>query len=222
MCNQFVENAARTQSNCSSTVEHKMLSVGAVDKLRKWHSKYLSRTYPSGTRVNSSNYDPVALWNVGAQMVALNYQSNDRQMTLNSGLFAHFNGGCGYVLKPKHIRDATEPPSENGCQVTVRLLSGYRLPCDNPTVVFRITQPKLVRAQDWDAATPKGMHSLHALKRSGKYITTTTGKFHATSGFTPSFTELRTTHGCEIECSVRDKELAIFSVEVSSIYIKDL
>ena len=35
----------------------------------------LLRCYPNNLRVDSSNYDPMALWNVGVQMVALNYQT---------------------------------------------------------------------------------------------------------------------------------------------------
>ena len=33
------------------------------------------RTYPAGTRIDSSNYDPIPLWNHGIQMVALNVQT---------------------------------------------------------------------------------------------------------------------------------------------------
>ena len=35
----------------------------------------LSRIYPSGKRVNSTNYPPVAHWGVGCQLVALNVQT---------------------------------------------------------------------------------------------------------------------------------------------------
>ena len=33
------------------------------------------RTYPKGTRFDSSNYDPTLLWGCGVQMVALNFQT---------------------------------------------------------------------------------------------------------------------------------------------------
>ena len=32
------------------------------------------RTYPRGSRIESSNYNPIPHWNHGVQMVALNYQ----------------------------------------------------------------------------------------------------------------------------------------------------
>lgn len=39
--------------------------------------KQLARVYPKGTRLSSSNYNPLAAWSVGAQLVALNYQTID-------------------------------------------------------------------------------------------------------------------------------------------------
>ena len=33
------------------------------------------RTYPSGMRIDSSNFNPVIFWAFGLQMVALNYQT---------------------------------------------------------------------------------------------------------------------------------------------------
>lgn len=40
-----------------------------------YNRKALSRTYPKGQRVESSNYDPYPLWAVGCHMVALNFQT---------------------------------------------------------------------------------------------------------------------------------------------------
>ena len=65
--------------------------------------RQLVRTYPKGTRFDSSNYDPMQLWICGVQMVSLNFQYPDVWMHLNQGLF-RLNGGCGYVLKPDVMR----------------------------------------------------------------------------------------------------------------------
>ncbi|GFU38931.1 1-phosphatidylinositol 4,5-bisphosphate phosphodiesterase gamma-1 [Nephila pilipes] len=46
-----------------------------------------SRVYPKGSRIDSSNYDPMKMWNAGVQMVALNYQTPDRAMQLNQARF---------------------------------------------------------------------------------------------------------------------------------------
>ncbi len=55
-----------------------------------------SRIYPNGIRVDSSNYNPQSMWNCGAQMVALNFQTSDVPMQLNMAKFA-LNGNCGCV-----------------------------------------------------------------------------------------------------------------------------
>uniref|UniRef100_A0A674BTH5 Phosphoinositide phospholipase C n=1 Tax=Salmo trutta TaxID=8032 RepID=A0A674BTH5_SALTR len=62
------------------------------------NSRQLSRVYPSGMRTDSSNYNPQELWNVGCQIVALNFQTAGLEMDLNDGLFSQ-NGCCGYVQK---------------------------------------------------------------------------------------------------------------------------
>uniref|UniRef100_A0A3Q0ST27 Phosphoinositide phospholipase C n=1 Tax=Amphilophus citrinellus TaxID=61819 RepID=A0A3Q0ST27_AMPCI len=63
----------------------------------------LSRIYPAGSRTDSSNYNPVPMWNVGCQIVALNFQTPSKEMHLNQGRFRP-NGFCGYILKPEFQR----------------------------------------------------------------------------------------------------------------------
>lgn len=69
------------------------------------NTKMLSRVYPAGSRVTSTNYDPMQCWRLGCHMVALNFQTRDLEMCVNEGFFLHQNGGCGYVLKPPLLRD---------------------------------------------------------------------------------------------------------------------
>ncbi|XP_074545481.1 1-phosphatidylinositol 4,5-bisphosphate phosphodiesterase delta-1-like isoform X2 [Halichoeres trimaculatus] len=64
----------------------------------------LSRIYPAGSRTDSSNYNPVPLWNAGCQIVALNFQTNCSDMDVNQGKFM-VNGKSGYILKPAYMRD---------------------------------------------------------------------------------------------------------------------
>ena len=47
----------------------------------------MSRVYPGGLRVSSSNFDPFPFWEAGMQMVALNFQSNEMQLRANRSLF---------------------------------------------------------------------------------------------------------------------------------------
>ena len=67
------------------------------------------RTYPDGSRQDSSNQNPVFAWNFGIQMAALNFQTDDETMALNHGKFLD-NGGCGYVRKPDYLIRAREIP----------------------------------------------------------------------------------------------------------------
>nr|XP_019950970.1 PREDICTED: 1-phosphatidylinositol 4,5-bisphosphate phosphodiesterase beta-3-like [Paralichthys olivaceus] len=69
----------------------------------EYNKNQLSRIYPKGTRVDSSNYMPQLFWNVGCQMVALNFQTLDLPMQLNMGVF-EYNGRSGYLLKPELMR----------------------------------------------------------------------------------------------------------------------
>lgn len=64
----------------------------------------LSRIYPAGSRTDSSNYNPVPLWNAGCQIVALNFQTTCTDMDVNQGRFL-VNGKSGYILKPTYMRD---------------------------------------------------------------------------------------------------------------------
>lgn len=89
----------------------------------------LSRIYPAGSRTDSSNYNPVPMWNAGCQIgtaavvhgdqretqrsnrppaslflkVALNFQTPSKEMHINQGRFIQ-NGVCGYILKPEFQR----------------------------------------------------------------------------------------------------------------------
>ena len=44
-------------------------------QLLRVNQRYFTRIYPKGQRIDSSNYDPVAMWNCGCQLTALNYQT---------------------------------------------------------------------------------------------------------------------------------------------------
>ena len=87
---------------------------------------FLSRVYPKGDRIYSTNI-PVPLvcrlWEAGVQMVALNLQTVDDTTMMNRSLF-ELNGGCGYILKPPY--DGLLSPS--GLRLTVRVLSAHHLP----------------------------------------------------------------------------------------------
>lgn len=89
----------------SSFVETKgeaMIAKSAVEFV-EYNKRQMSRIYPKGTRMDSSNYNPQPFWTVGCQMVALNYQTMDFPMQLNMAQF-EFNGRTGYLLKHDVMR----------------------------------------------------------------------------------------------------------------------
>uniref|UniRef100_A0A8C6QEH6 Phosphoinositide phospholipase C n=1 Tax=Nannospalax galili TaxID=1026970 RepID=A0A8C6QEH6_NANGA len=95
---------------------------------------FITRVYPRSTRADSSNFNPQEFWNVGCQMVALNFQTPGLPMDLQNGKFLD-NGGSGYILKPYFLRDTTlsfNPSGEVGeghpITLTIRLISGIQLP----------------------------------------------------------------------------------------------
>ncbi|XP_069373460.1 1-phosphatidylinositol 4,5-bisphosphate phosphodiesterase delta-3-A [Paralichthys olivaceus] len=100
------------------------------------NSHQLSRIYPSGQRLQSSNYNPQEMWNGGCQIVALNFQTPGEQMDLNQGRFLQ-NGQCGYILKPPFMcqpgttfnpENVGGGPGHRPVLFTVRIISAQQLP----------------------------------------------------------------------------------------------
>ncbi|XP_008499392.1 1-phosphatidylinositol 4,5-bisphosphate phosphodiesterase zeta-1 [Calypte anna] len=99
--------------------------------------RFITRIYPKGTRTSSSNYNPQEFWNVGCQMVALNFQTPGIPMELQNGKFLD-NGGCGYILKPEFLRNRNSlfTPHNVGTygkqlSLSIRLISAHQLPPAN-------------------------------------------------------------------------------------------
>ncbi|KAL7571420.1 hypothetical protein ACA910_019180 [Epithemia clementina (nom. ined.)] len=95
----------RRTSNSSDTSASTSASSAAIappnvaDLWKRYNVRHLTRTYPKGGRIDSSNYNPTLAWAVGCQLVALNVQTPDAPLTLNDGRFRE-NRKCGYILKP--------------------------------------------------------------------------------------------------------------------------
>uniref|UniRef100_A0AAZ3SS25 Phosphoinositide phospholipase C n=1 Tax=Oncorhynchus tshawytscha TaxID=74940 RepID=A0AAZ3SS25_ONCTS len=99
-----------------------------------FNQRQLSRIYPSAYRIDSSNFNPQLYWNVGCQLVALNYQTEGRMMQLNRAKFM-VNGGCGYALKPPPMcKGSFNPfcddplPAYPNKQLVLKIISGQQLP----------------------------------------------------------------------------------------------
>ncbi|EZG55492.1 phospholipase C-like protein [Gregarina niphandrodes] len=123
---------------------------GVARDLVDFHRQYLSRIFPAGTRLWSSNYYPIPAWNWGCQMVALNYQVKGISMFLNHGRFRD----NGYVLKPRILRDPTIPfdsrhvtkeilqqAEEQPLLISIEVMAGRQLPLAKPgTLINQYTQ----------------------------------------------------------------------------------
>lgn len=85
-------------------------SLADREEVLDHHMKTWTRVYPKGSRINSSNYHPTFSWGCGAQLVALNYQTKDEPLLINTALF-ELNGGknSGYVLKPDYLMGTVCP-----------------------------------------------------------------------------------------------------------------
>ncbi|MBN3308426.1 PLCD4 phosphodiesterase, partial [Amia calva] len=127
---KFYEISSFTESKA-----RKHIRDAGVDFVQH-NSRQLTRVYPSGLRTDSSNFNPQEMWNVGCQIVALNFQTAGVEMDLNDGLFSQ-NGRCGYILKPTFMRSSEErfdpenPHDRDGyrpLRLSIQVQSGQQLP----------------------------------------------------------------------------------------------
>ena len=58
----------------SENVANKMIKFGMGDMIKHTRT-HLVRTYPKGTRLSSTNYEPHRFWAGGMQLVAINWQT---------------------------------------------------------------------------------------------------------------------------------------------------
>ncbi|OCT68756.1 1-phosphatidylinositol 4,5-bisphosphate phosphodiesterase beta-2 [Xenopus laevis] len=96
------KNQSYVVSSFVETKAYELLTKFPVQFV-EYNKRQMSRIYPKGTRMDSSNYMPQMFWNAGCQMVALNFQTMDIPMQQNMALF-EFNGRSGYLLKHEFMR----------------------------------------------------------------------------------------------------------------------
>ena len=110
------------------------------------------RVYPSGFRVNSSNFDPLGFWRRGVQMVALNWQTYDLGVQLNEAMFASANDRSGYVLKPKCLRGSRSAfDTPVAAAATTTTIEDAKVKKDKKRVTFSIevvSAQQLPRSKD--------------------------------------------------------------------------
>jgi hypothetical protein len=87
----------------SSLAENKVAKAVKGRPLVEINQKYLNRVYPKSTAVSSQNFNPLPLWLMGFQLVALNLQTAGLEADVNKAMFAR-GGNSGLVLKPALMR----------------------------------------------------------------------------------------------------------------------
>ncbi|KAI2594843.1 phospholipase C gamma 1, partial [Homo sapiens] len=113
----------------------------------------LSRIYPKGQRLDSSNYDPLPMWICGSQLVALNFQTPDKPMQMNQALFMT-GRHCGYVLQPSTMRDEAFDPFDKSslrglepCAISIEVLGARHLPKNGRGIVCPFVEIEVAGAE---------------------------------------------------------------------------
>ena len=184
--------------------ETKVSKLSKKADRQKWvvyNQSHMSRSYPAGSRVDSSNYSPILPWAVGTQLVALNFQTVDPPLLLNDGRFRE-NGGCGYVLKSTKLIDFQEPPNQHNretrvpTKLSIRVLSGSCLPKPND-------------AKTGDCINPYVRVSVYDVKNGNKETTVTYAtEYVANNGFFPIW------NGEEFSFQIKNYETAMLQMSV--------
>nr|XP_032834828.1 1-phosphatidylinositol 4,5-bisphosphate phosphodiesterase gamma-1-like [Petromyzon marinus] len=148
--------SCREMSSLPETKAEKYCRRGAARPLVEHNRRQLSRVYPKGQRIDSSNYDPLALWACGTQMVALNYQTPDKPMQLNQALFT-LNGTSGYVLQPESMLrgDFVDPfcnsalPTNDTVSLQIMIFGARHLPKNGRSIACPFVEVEVCGA-DYD------------------------------------------------------------------------
>ncbi|XP_044048730.1 1-phosphatidylinositol 4,5-bisphosphate phosphodiesterase zeta-1-like isoform X2 [Siniperca chuatsi] len=175
----------------------RMLAKSSGADFVQHNQKFLSRIYPAGSRTSSSNYNPQEFWNVGSQLVALNFQSLGLPMDLNDGRFQD-NGGCGYVLKPAVLM-SSQRSFDPGCSqhrlkpthLLLKVISGSNLPIPKSGKAL----DPFVRVEMHGVASDSRRKNTHTVKNNSL-----SPHWDADMNFSISFPDL-----CLIRFCVRDQ-----------------
>ncbi|GAB5569191.1 1-phosphatidylinositol 4 [Prionailurus iriomotensis] len=143
----------RDMSSFPETKAEKYVNKAKGKKFLQYNRLQLSRIYPKGQRLDSSNYDPLPMWICGSQLVALNFQTPDKPMQMNQALFMA-GGHCGYVLQPSTMRDEAFDPfdksSLRGLEpyvICIEVLGARHLPKNGRGIVCPFVEIEVAGAE---------------------------------------------------------------------------
>ncbi|XP_056403623.1 1-phosphatidylinositol 4,5-bisphosphate phosphodiesterase gamma-1 [Hyla sarda] len=142
----------RDMSSFPETKAEKYVNKQKGKKFLQYNRRQLSRIYPKGQRLDSSNYDPLNMWICGSQLVALNFQTPDKPMQMNQALFQS-GGRCGYVFQPSSMREEMFDPFDK-CSVhiepiiiCVEILGARHLPKNGRGIVCPFVEVEVCGAE---------------------------------------------------------------------------
>ncbi|KAM8920386.1 1-phosphatidylinositol 4,5-bisphosphate phosphodiesterase gamma-1 isoform 2-T2 [Lycaon pictus] len=143
----------RDMSSFPETKAEKYVNKAKGKKFLQYNRLQLSRIYPKGQRLDSSNYDPLPMWICGSQLVALNFQTPDKPMQMNQALFMA-GGHCGYVLQPSTMRDETFDPFDKSSlrglepyAICIEVLGARHLPKNGRGIVCPFVEIEVAGAE---------------------------------------------------------------------------
>ncbi|XP_067086423.1 1-phosphatidylinositol 4,5-bisphosphate phosphodiesterase gamma-1-like isoform X2 [Osmerus mordax] len=149
----------RDMSSFPETKAEKFATRSRGKRFLQYNRRQLSRVYPRGQRLDSSNYDPLPMWLCGSQLVALNFQTPDKPMQLNQALFM-LAGGSGFVPQPDTMRDDAFDPFDKDTlrlePITIQLqvLGARHLPKNGRSIVCPFVEVEVCGA-DHDSCKSK-------------------------------------------------------------------
>uniref|UniRef100_A0A8C7HNQ2 1-phosphatidylinositol 4,5-bisphosphate phosphodiesterase gamma n=1 Tax=Oncorhynchus kisutch TaxID=8019 RepID=A0A8C7HNQ2_ONCKI len=150
----------RDMSSFPETKAEKYVNRIKGKRFLQYNRLQLSRIYPRGQRLDSSNYDPLPMWLCGSQLVALNFQTADKPMQMNQALFM-LNGRSGYVLQPPIMRDDNFDPFDRhtlrgleSVTLQIEVLGARHLPKHGRGIVCPLIEIEVCGAE-YDSAKQK-------------------------------------------------------------------
>uniref|UniRef100_A0A3P8XA37 1-phosphatidylinositol 4,5-bisphosphate phosphodiesterase gamma n=1 Tax=Esox lucius TaxID=8010 RepID=A0A3P8XA37_ESOLU len=150
----------RDMSSFPETKAEKYVNRIKGKRFLQYNRLQLSRIYPRGQRLDSSNYDPLPMWLCGSQLVALNFQTADKPMQMNQALFM-LNGRSGYVLQPPIMRDESFDPFDRSTlrglesvTLQIEVLGARHLPKHGRGIVCPLIEIEVCGAE-YDSAKQK-------------------------------------------------------------------
>jgi hypothetical protein len=119
-CYRVREGAWRIRNLGESDLVASFLDLEKHRATTEHNLTQLTRVYPKGLRLDSSNMDPCLAWSAGCQMACLNLETPGRAMDVNTARFREF-GWCGFTPRPEFI---VENP---GVSLRVRVICAVNL-----------------------------------------------------------------------------------------------